>query len=125
MGDCGVCIGGCDGDTPEIYNERMVRARKVHKCCECEREILVGAVYEKVSGRWEGEFGTYKFCADCSDIGKSLSCGEGRTFLNLWDDIEENLFPNMTRGCINKLQTASAKVFLVKRWNEWKFGKAS
>ncbi len=120
-GDCGVCLGGYDGDGPEFYNSKIVKARKPHQCYECEKEIPVGQSYERVVGKWDGDISTFEFCLICSEIAEALSCG-GRCFGNLWDDAEQNLFPNMTTGCLSKLRTASAKQALVERWRRWEFG---
>lgn len=121
MGDCNVCIGGYDdGEPAQLYQEKMVKARRQHRCYECGRPIQPGSVYERVSGRWEGEFSVYCFCIDCSSISRGLSCGDGRMFGNLWDDVTENLFPEMTTGCLQKIDEPSAKAYLIQRWQEWK-----
>lgn len=120
MSDCSVCISGWDGDAPEVYNARMVKARREHKCYECGRPILRGQMYERVSGRWDGDWGTYRFCSDCEAIAKGLSCDGSRVFGNLWDDIAENVFPGMTTGCLLKVEGAAARQFLLDRWNAWK-----
>jgi len=120
-GDCGVCLGGYDGDgTLEMYHEQIVKARKPHQCYECNCEIKQGEKYERVTGKWEGEFNVYEFCLICSEISNCLSC-DGRCFGNLWEDIRDNLFPRMTTGCLAKLKTAGAKQHLLNKWNEWKF----
>ncbi|QDV86960.1 hypothetical protein TBK1r_60650 [Stieleria magnilauensis] len=42
------------------------KARKVHRCGECLRDILPGERYEYVSGIWKDSGGsTHKTCADC------------------------------------------------------------
>lgn len=45
--------------------ERWQKARKAHKCCACDEIIEPGHIYHVTSGRWEGEFDTYKHCARC------------------------------------------------------------
>jgi hypothetical protein len=119
-GGCGVCLGGYDSDgTLEMYREKIVTARKSHQCYECEREIKPGEKYERVTGRWEDEWIVYDFCLICSEISTCLSCN-GRCFGNLWKDVRDNLFPDMTTGCLAKLKTAAAKEYLVNKWREWK-----
>jgi len=120
MSDCGVCIGGWDGDGPTVYNSHHPRARHEHRCYECKRPILPGHVYERVSGRWDGEWNTYRFCADCEAIANGLSCDGSREFGNLWDEITEHVFPHMTTGCLLKIEGAAARQYLLDRWNAWK-----
>lgn len=119
MSDC-VCLGGYYGDMPTVYTEAKVKSRKPHKCYECEREIPKGAVYERVSGLWDGEWSTYTFCAECSEIGLAFSCGEGRTFGILWEDIHNYIFPDLGGDCFDKLETAAAKQFLRDKWMQWR-----
>ena len=119
-GDCGVCLGGYDGDGPEFSDARMVLARREHKCYDCQRPIAPGIRYERVTGKWEGQFLSHAFCVDCVDIATSLSCDGSREFGNLWGEIEEYVFPALTTGCLAKLQTASAKAYLLERWRKWK-----
>jgi hypothetical protein len=124
IGDCGVCIGGDGGgdDVCEFWLEKMIKARKPHKCYECDGAIVPGSVYERIVYKYEGNFECIIICALCSEIGRAFSCG-GRQVGTLWEQVHEDLFPNMTTGCLVKLTTAAAKQHLVNKWNEWKFGK--
>lgn len=49
----------------EFYNESHPRARKVHKCEACRREIKPGEVYCRQTGKWEGDFFSRAWCSDC------------------------------------------------------------
>lgn len=49
----------------EFYNERHPRARKVHTCEACRREIRPGEVYCRQTGTWEGDFFSRAWCSDC------------------------------------------------------------
>ena len=40
----------------EFYTDRIVKARKVHKCELCGQNIKVGEKYHRQSGKYEGEF---------------------------------------------------------------------
>ena len=115
-----MCLGEYDGDQATVYSSSHVKARKEHKCYECRRMIAKGETYERVSGLWEGKWETYRFCDCCSEIGLSLSCGGGRTFGMLWEEITDYLFPNMGGDCFDKLDTAKAKQFLRDKWMAWK-----
>lgn len=126
-GDCGVCIGGeyGDGEPCEFFDARKVKARKVHQCCECDRDIPVGSHYLKEALKSDGEFTSFSTCEVCEDIRKSLSCDTPPPFGCLWEEIIDNVFPVMTTGCLQKLQTAAAKQYLVERWNQCKFKRKS
>lgn len=122
MGDCGVCLSEYDGDMAEFYSDREVVARKVHTCCECQRPIALGTTHHVVVGKWEGHFETYRTCPDCQDIRSALACGgAGPAFTCLWEDAEAVVFEHLTTACLNELATASAKAYLLERWNAWKF----
>lgn len=120
-GDCGVCIGGYADENATVTLSDIVRARKPHKCQECGVVIKVGESYERNKWLYDGEWSLMDICMICREIGCAFSC-EGRELGNMWEDIHDNLFPNMTTGCLAKLTTAAAKQHLVNKWNEWKFG---
>lgn len=56
-------------DCDVVYHEQMVTARREHQCYECNRPIVKGATYERITGKWMdipgSGFATYRFCADC------------------------------------------------------------
>jgi len=117
---CGVCISGSDYDEgPEFYEAIEVKARKPHVCGECHRAIPKGTIYERVTGKWEGDVKTIKTCLDCMNIRDGLSCDGGFTHGTLWESIRE-VFDQMNTGCLAKIETASAKAYLVSRWRKWK-----
>ena len=64
-----------DFEYPVFYDEKKVRAKKDHKCCECGGAILKGEVYKYISGLWGRRFESYKTCPDCTHI----RCEAGRT----------------------------------------------
>lgn len=45
-------------------SQRMVKARKDHKCTECRKPIKAGEKYEYVFGVWD-EVETFKTCCRC------------------------------------------------------------
>lgn len=118
--DCGVCIGGDSDGYWEFSDFKIVKARKPHKCIECDREIPVGMRYEKFSGKWEGDFTSHETCLDCANIRNGLSCNNSVGIGELWNEIRE-VFSEITTGCLQKIKTPSAKAYLLERWNEWKF----
>ncbi len=122
MSDCNVCIGGGDFDgVMEMFDAKITRARKEHRCIECRRVILKGSDYERISGKWEGEFSTSHTCLDCMNIRDGLSCGEGMSIGELWTEVSEcEVFERMTTACLAKIPTASAKSYMLERWQKWK-----
>jgi hypothetical protein len=119
-GGCEVCIGNGDYDVgPEFHDANVVKARKAHRCYECRRTITAGSYYESVVGKWDGDFLTFKTCLDCMNIRDGLTCGSGFTYGELWENISE-VFDEINTGCLVKIETASAKAYLVHRWRKWK-----
>jgi len=76
--------GSCD-----FMSQKIVKARKQHKCCECYRDIYPDEKYEYVSGVWEGNFDVYKTCIDCTSIRKALFCTY--YFTELYEDLYNHL----------------------------------
>lgn len=66
--EVGMCSCDYDGEAPEFYRIDIVKARKEHRCCECSDMIKPGDVYERISGKWDGEVYTCKTCVVCSRI---------------------------------------------------------
>ena len=118
-GSCSVCIDGGDGDEPEFCDDREVKARKAHVCCECKIIIPVGTVYLRTAGKWyDIGMRVYHTCLVCAEIRAALCC-DGWTYTMLWEEAQ-NIFPYLTTGCLEQLTTAAAKAKLLERWREWK-----
>ena len=109
-----------DGDEAEMYHEQIVTARKVHSCYECQRDIAVRERHHYVSGKWEDEWMSYRFCLICWEIMTALTCDGGPMFGYLWENLCEYVFPDMTQACIDKCSTAAAKQRLTDAWREWR-----
>ena len=75
----------CDCEYPDFCTKQLRQARKIHKCCECNREIRKGSKYWYVSGKWDTEIDTFKICQWCesrrelldADAHKWGECGPG------------------------------------------------
>jgi len=76
-----------EGGSASFCSEKIVTARKKHKCCECYRTINAGEKYEKVAGVWGGDFSTYKTCIDCVSVRNEFFNG-GYIFENIWSEIK-------------------------------------
>jgi hypothetical protein len=121
MPDCSVCIGGGDYDGPnEFENIEWPKARKPHRCEECRRIIAAGERYERFSGKFDGSLFCLKTCAECAEIRDAFNCEGGAIVDGLWSEIESYVFPHMTTGCLERLETPEAKVHLLQQWRKWK-----
>lgn len=98
---------------------RVRTARATHKCCECREPIAAGARYEYCSGIWDGSPNAYKTCLSCVEIRNHFACS-GWLFGQVWEDIEQNFFPDMKAGgpCMEGLSPA-AKSRLFERRLKW------
>lgn len=52
----------------EFYTEKHIKARKLHKCHICRRNIEVGELYSRESGKFEGDFFDRCTCSMCYGI---------------------------------------------------------
>lgn len=93
--DCSIdvdCYASC-------YREQIRKARKQHKCCECDEPILPGEKYEYASGVWEGRPDSFRTCLPCVRI-RNHYCRHGFIFGELVTQIMDCLgfdyrtFPN-------------------------------
>ncbi|UVK62299.1 hypothetical protein SEA_NATHANVAAG_47 [Arthrobacter phage NathanVaag] len=57
--------------------EKLVTARKVHKCGECFRPIVKGEQYYRGAGSWEGDFWHLKWCKPCDQFRSILLYVDG------------------------------------------------
>ena len=121
MPDCGVCIGGGDYDgMNEFENVEHPKARKPHKCRECRRIIQRGEVYERFTGKFDGDLFCVKTCLQCAEIRDAFNCDGGAIIDGLWSEMEDYVFPQMTTGCLDRLATPEAKAYLLGQWRKWK-----
>jgi len=125
MSECGVCISGydCDGSV-DIGAVRWPKAKKEHRCEDCNEPIPVGSKYQRASGKYDGEFFDIKTCSVCVEVRDAFTCAEydqaGPPPGHLWVDIQEQMFPSITTVCFDKLQSPEAKEYLRERWMKWK-----
>lgn len=66
----------CD-EGPEFFSERISRARKPYKCCECRKRIHVGQIYWRCNGKWDGEMDSFKQHIECRDACYTILKGQG------------------------------------------------
>jgi hypothetical protein len=112
-----------DGDGQiECYSRTHPVARKNYQCAECYEPIPKGSKHEADSGLWDGEFSTTRTCLSCAEIRDHFACGNGYLIGRLWEDLEENFFPDMQAGgpCLDGLSPA-AKGRMFEARLEWVF----
>lgn len=69
------CSCDFDGDYVEYYDGKVVNARKEHRCCHCGEPIPKGTKYWCATGKFEGEWETYKSHVECNQIARDYACG--------------------------------------------------
>lgn len=121
---CPLSANDGDGADPDTFVQRVIRRGKTPwTCTECYEEIPEGARYEYVRGRFGDNTGwsTYRTCLSCVEIRDHFACN-GYLYTRLWEDLEENFFPDMKAGgpCMDGLSPA-AKARLFKERTEWLF----
>ena len=55
-------------DMPDYCVEKLVTARKQHRCSECRRPIQPGEQYRRIFGIWRRDAFAYKQCKECIDV---------------------------------------------------------
>ena len=109
------CVSMWCDEPADFYAERMRRARKPHRCCECSRTIAVGEEHEYATGKNDGVFWDYRTCAECREIRQAYCC-DSWLFGQLWESMREQMFWGWDEmkmlDCLAKLTTdaATAKV---------------
>ena len=61
-----------DGVGPDVFESKMVRARRRHQCCECDEPIEIGELHRVDSGLWDGYWSRHRMCAPCARISRDL-----------------------------------------------------
>lgn len=69
-------------ELPTLYEEKLVKANKQHKCYECFSPIVKGEHYYYIKGLWDGRFDSFHFHKDCHDFRRMI---ESEYALS-WDD---------------------------------------
>lgn len=117
-----VCLDHDYDGFNEFYSDRLVTARKPHKCCECGGAIGSGQRYQRASGKNDGNLWTEATCAVCAEIRAAFVCGTW-IFGELWESIRETMFPIWeTLGpldCLAKLTTLGAREKCRAEYAKW------
>jgi hypothetical protein len=89
------------GDAPSIWSDAARRARKPHKCDECDREIAAGEIYRYATMLYDGHWNSFYTCAHCR-VGQVWLIRECGGFLHhgLAEEIQEHIeeYPDLLVG---------------------------
>jgi hypothetical protein len=75
-----------DGEGPEFFNQKMQKAKKDYRCCECGKTIPASSIYQYTIGKWDGDMSTYRTCQTCVDV-RARHCPNGYIFGCLVDHL--------------------------------------
>ena len=119
---CEVSLGDSDdGEACEFYAERIVTARKDHRCAECQEPIRVGDQHHVTSGKYDGEFFSDRFCEACWEIAAEFSEDGSRMFGVVWSTFRDEWARGANlQGCLNRLSSVAAKALMTRQWRKWK-----
>jgi hypothetical protein len=117
---CDFTLEEYGGDDAEFFHEQAVVARKRHKCYECEDDIAPGEKHIYVSGKWDGEWLSYRFCLACDQIAAEFFDG-ARLFGALWDGLRDNWGSGAPlQPCLNRVSSVAAKRKMTAQWKAFK-----
>jgi hypothetical protein len=66
-----------DGETCQYWDEKRVKTRTPHKCCECNVDIPVGEEVGRSKGVFDGHWYTSYRCAACLILAEFAATIEG------------------------------------------------
>ena len=121
MGTCSVSFGSEADEMCAFWESKIKTARKAHVCGECRKQILPGEKYESAAYVFDGSFNHEKKCLVCAEIRDAfLEHGCAYCPGDMWTEMRDYVFPEMTVTCFDRLKTPEAKAELQRRWMEWK-----
>ena len=98
-------------------------AKKLHKCGECDRDIILGESCFYTASKSDGHFWTFKTCADCESIRDALYCGGweyGELFTEVWNHITEgSKIPDDCLLAMTPDARGNVCNMIQEYWDEW------
>jgi len=124
MGTCSVSFGTEADEICDFWETKIKTARRIHRCGECDKDIQPKHKYESQAYVFDGAFHHEKRCLICAEI-RDAFLEEGCAYCpgDMWSEIRDYVFPEMTTICFDRLKTPEAKDELRRRWIEWKFNR--
>lgn len=83
-------FSNCDYEPNEFSSEKIRKARKEYRCCECAEPIHRGQKYHFFSGFFDGDFFKARTCIACNNARNAMMPG-GFVFGALWESVREVL----------------------------------
>ena len=77
-----------DFEAPAVFEDVVRRARKRHRCGECQSLIKPSHSYWESRSLWDGRWSTHQTCGSCSVVGRTLV--DCYTFCGLADCLAED-----------------------------------
>lgn len=87
---------------PDLWKSSQPKARKAHRCEDCNRTIPIGEVYIRTECLWDGVFQTAKRCTECAALGRDMfsrgfisegpdgqDCHPYLPEVDYWDDVRD------------------------------------
>lgn len=110
------------GDPATVLDTSHPRAARDHSCTECRGTIHKGSKHELVKAMWDKRWHAMRTCMLCVEVREHFACGNGYIWGEVWNQLEENFFPDMKCGgpCMDGLSPA-AKQWLIDKRMEWYF----
>lgn len=112
----------CDCERPEFFDVQEPKARREHRCCECHRAIQPGETYCVSSGKWDGQFDSFKQCHECATLFVSFGRYSDASddccvsFGGLWESVSEDLHWNSSRKLSASDRTSLVVLMLADRY---------
>lgn len=78
-----------------FFHDKIVKARKEHKCFHCGDQIKIGELYRSRAEKYEGEMRSWRWCAKCCEAMIKELNNQGS--LKKFDSFEQE-FPFEARG---------------------------
>ncbi len=85
-------------DSPKCMIQKIIKARKEHKCCECRTSILPKQDYSYTSGIWDDGPLSFRQCLNCHNIFQAAISASDYNEAPCYEDLKEWFFGNM---CMN------------------------
>jgi hypothetical protein len=100
-------------ETTEFHIEKMVKAKKEHRCIECKQLIHKGEVYEVVTLKYRGDsIFSCKTCSSCKEVRDVFCCSW--YYGMVWELIIENIQEaDINLGCLDNLSKEAVNKFLI------------
>jgi hypothetical protein len=84
-----------DGEPASFYSETWPRARKPHRCYDCDVMVPVGVRYLRVAGKWDGRVDAYVHCETCAALAAAVIAADcSYLFGSLHDDAAAAIDPH-------------------------------